>query len=405
MPGALRPVCRGGDTPQNVYKEAGMGQAQISSIPIVMIIVCVVLGLNVLSGAIRGFVRKLSGLVAFLLAGILVTALLPPVTSWLHTTPVYSFIREQCETIGGRLVKNTLSGSLSASGGSGSVTGGDASSVIDAVKADDGSGRLDRGKIKAQLQAMGYDSSIIDSMSDEELESYAQQITGSFAGMVAPAFILGIGPAQAFGTAIPDVFGLLMDSPASVLDRTASLLTDAAATVPSPEPSINGGELLSRVTAGMDRVDQTKFIESLPLPQSIKDQMEAFNNENGYLKLGAKDFGSYVINYIASLIMNILAYAVTLLAVWLIIRIVLGALSVFSRLPIIGAADHLLGLVLGLIQGVLIIWLLFLVLSLFSTSEIGAGLMREVNASPFLSFLYNSNPFLNSAAGAIRGIM
>ena len=68
----------------------------------------------------------------------------------------------------------------------------------------------------------------------------------------------------------------------------------------------NPGALLSQLTAGMDRVDQTKFIESLPLPQAIKDQMEAFNNENGYRKLGAADFASYIINYIASLIMNIL---------------------------------------------------------------------------------------------------
>ena len=273
-----------------------MGQAQITTVPIVMIIVCVVLGLNVLSGAIRGFVRKISGLVAFLLAGILVTALLPPVTSWLHTTPVYSFIKEQCETVGGNLVKNALSGALTATGGSGAVSGGVVSSVMDAVKADDGSGRLDRGKIKAQLQAMGYDSSIIDSMSDEELESYAQQIAGSFAGMAAPAFVLSIGPAYSGGTAFPDACGLLMYSPALVMDRTAALLTDGAATVPAPESSSNGGALLSQLTAGMDRVDQTKFIESLPLPQSIKDQMETFNNENGYLKLGATDFGSYVIN-------------------------------------------------------------------------------------------------------------
>ena len=339
-----------------------MAQTQMTSIPIVTIIVCVVIGLCVLSGALRGFVRKISGLVAFILSIILVTALLPPITSWLHTTPVYGFIKDQCETIGGNLVKNTIADALSTSGTA--AGSGDVSSVINSVRSDDGSGSLDRSKIKAQLQAMGYDPSIIDSMSDAELESYAQQLAGSFAGMIGPAFGLCICPAFAM--------------------------------------SVNAPFL---PYAGMDRVDQTKFIESLPLPQSIKDQMETFNNENGYLKLGATDFGSYIINYIASLIMNILAYVVTFFVVWLIIRLVLGALSVFRSLPIIGTADHLLGLVLGLIQGVLIVWGLFLILSLFATSEIGAGLMREINSSPFLSALYNMNPFLNSAAGAIKGIM
>ncbi len=371
-----------------------MAQTQLTSIPIVMIIVCVILGLNVLSGALRGFVRKISGIAAFFLAGILVTSLLPPVTSWLHTTPVYDFVREQCETIGGNLVKNSIAGALSQANGSGTADGSgsaDVSSVIDSVRTEDGSGSLDRGKIKTQLQAMGYDASVIDSMSDAELESYAQQLAGSFAGMIGLPFVLSIGPADAGSSSAPYLWALLSDS-------SAAVTADGSA---APD----GGQILSQLTAGMDRVEQTKFIESLPLPQAIKDQMETFNNENGYLKLGANDFASYIINYIASLIMNILAYAVTLLVTWLIIRLVLGTLSVFRSLPIIGTADHLLGMLLGLIQGILIIWGLFLILSLFSTTEIGAGLMREITASPFLSFLYNMNPFLNSAVGAIKGIM
>lgn len=364
-----------------------MTQIQLTSIPIVMIIVCVVLGLNALSGALRGFVRKLSGIIAFILAGILVTSLLPVVTAWLHTTPVYGFIREQCETIGGNLVQNSIAGALGGASGAALPDGADVSTVIDSVRSQDGSGSLDRGKIKEQLQAMGYDPSVIDSMSDAELESYAQQLVGSFAGRISPAWI---------GSGLPGRLPVLSASP--------FLLAEGA----PGDPSASGGSgpsVLSRLTAGMDRVDQTKFIESLPLPQSIKDQMEAYNNENGYLKLGADDFASYIISYIASLIMNILAYAVTLFAVWLIIRVVLGTLSIFRSLPIFGTADHLLGLVLGLVQGVLIVWGLFLVLSMFSTTQVGAQLMQEVNGSSFLSLLYNTNPFLKSAAGAIKGIM
>ena len=373
-----------------------MAQTQLTSIPIVMIIVCVVLGLNILSGVLRGFVRKISGIAAFFLAGILVTTLLPPITSWLHTTSVYSFIVEKCETVVTNLVQNSISGALGSAEGQGGVSTGDAASAIDAVRADDGSGRLDRDKIKAQLQAMGYDASIIDSMSDAELESYAQQITGFSAGMIGPAGLLTIGAANT-GPALSDSLFLLEESPGAwQVDPSGQA---------GALPSTDGENLLSVLTTGMDRVEQTKFIENLPLPQSIKDQMETFNNENGYQKLGATDFGSYIIHYIASLIMNILAYAVTLLVTWLIIRLILGALAVFRYLPIVGTADRLLGLLLGLVQGVLIIWGLFLLLSLFSTTEIGAGLMREINASGFLSFLYNTNPFLNSAAGAIKGIM
>lgn len=383
-------------------KESSMSELQFRSIPIVMIVVCAVIGINILSGAMRGFVRKISGLVSFILAGILVTFLLPTVTTWLHTTPVYDYIKGQCETIGANIVQNTISSALSGQGAAGTGTGtvidsGTASSVMDAVTADDGSGALDREKIKAQLQAAGIDPSIIDSMSDAELESYAQQLVGSYAGMIQPARLMSI----------PAAGWMLMSdsySPALLSDSyPASGTSDGYAA--GTDSSEDGSALLSQMTGGMDRIEQTKFIESLPLPQSIKDQMEAFNNENGYLKLGATDFGSYIINYFASLVMNILAYVVTLLISWVIIRIILGTLKVFSRLPIIGAADHLLGMVLGLIQGILIVWGLFLLLSMFATTEFGAGLMNEINRSPILSSLYNMNPFLNSAANAIKGIM
>lgn len=385
-----------------------MTQIQLTSIPIVTIIVCIVLGLNILSGLLRGFVRKISGVVSFILALILVSVLLPHVAAWLHTTPVYDFVRQQCETIGSNLVSQSLAlafgtGSASVSSGEGSTGGGslgnavlpegsDVSSVIDSVRADDGSGALDRSKIKAQLQNAGYDPSIIDSMSDAELESYAQMIMGASAGMVSPAFLSVRAASWPF---LPLVF-------------QESLLAEGSLSGPEGNQSAQGAggsDLLSRLISGMDRSDQMRFIESLPLPQSIKDQMETFNNESGYQKLKANDFGSYIINYIASLIMNALAYAATLLVVWLIIRIVLGALSVFRNLPIVGTADHLLGLALGLIQGLLIVWGLFLVLSLFGATQFGAQLMREINDSVFLSTLYNMNPFLYGAAGAIKGIM
>ena len=125
-----------------------MGQIQFSSIPIVTIVVCAVLGLNALSGALRGFVRKISGIVALLLAGILVTSLLPPVTAWLHTTPVYGFIRQQCETISTNLVKQTIGEAL-ASGNSGSaLAGGGAGSSQGTVPAVPGAGAPLTGAVR-----------------------------------------------------------------------------------------------------------------------------------------------------------------------------------------------------------------------------------------------------------------
>ncbi len=382
-----------------------MAVSQQISIPIVTIIVYAVLGVCVLSGALKGFVRKISGIAAFLLAGILMTALLPYVSSWLHTTPVYDFIRQQCESVGTGLVKNSIAKALGTgtgaepADGNGTISSGiDASAVIDSVTQDDGSGKLDRSKIKAQLQAVGYDPSVIDNLSDAELEGYVQQFLGATAGMILPASFAE--NEISWGT-VNHPFPLLSVGGLAVLSTG-----NAQEQYGNSSAELNGGaDLLSQITSGMDRIEQTKFIESLPLPQMIRDQIETFNNEDGYMKLGATDFGSYIINYFASLIMNILTYIVTILITWIILWVVMTAMSLFTHLPIVGTADHLLGLAAGLVQGLMIVWGLFLVLSLFSTTEAGTVLMNEVNRSAFLSLLYDRNPFLAGAAGVIKGIM
>ncbi|HCE74821.1 MAG TPA: hypothetical protein DEP67_10570, partial [Lachnospiraceae bacterium] len=73
---------------------------------IMLIIVSLVLFLCSVSGLIAGFLKKASGLLSFILAGMLVTALLPTVTGWLRNdTPLYGLIREQCAAAAGEIAK------------------------------------------------------------------------------------------------------------------------------------------------------------------------------------------------------------------------------------------------------------------------------------------------------------
>ena len=377
----------------------------MNGIPIVLIVTCIIIGLCTLSGFLSGFVNKISGIVSFILACVLVSLLLPTITSALRQTAVYTTIRNQCEAIGNNLVRNVVVDSL----GDGTSAVSDGQSVVQAVTADDGSGRLDRDKIKAELQARGYDPSVIDALSDAELESYAQQLIGATAGALSPAWLM-----SAQGTA-PYCLLVCGNGAASVcpvlLADTASgnpvLLTDSTVNTAAGETAgtQKGQSLLSRLTSGMDRSEQIKFIEDLPIPDFLKEQMETFNNSTGYQKLGATDFGSYVISYIANLILNILAFLVTLLVSWIIIRLIFGALSVFASLPIIGGVNRLLGLVAGFVQGILIVWVLFLIISVFASTPAGKTLMDEINNTPVLETLYNTNFLMKSTANALKGIL
>ena len=381
---------------------------------IMLIIVSLVLFLCSVSGLIAGFLKKASGLLSFILAGMLVTALLPTVTGWLRNdTPLYGLIREQCAAAAGEIAKNTIAGTFSSSSGetgSGSASDQLPSSSSGSPSSGNGAfynadGSVDRAAVKSMLNQYGYDSSAIDNLSDDQIKALIAQYAGISAG------VLGVGKTPL----------LILDLPGNAsntlrrwnLSRSETLLTTADDAAGSTSDSQNQGsaaeseklKALSALMGNMTAADKRKFIESLPIPQYLQEQMETFNNSEGYRKLGADDFASYIVNYFASLILNVAAYIVTLLIVWGLIRLVIGAAGIFSRLPIIRTANRALGLGAGILQGLLIVWMLMMVLSFFAATPAGQSLMAQVYDNSFLELLYNTNPLMKGASSALKGIM
>ena len=381
---------------------------------IMLIIVSLVLFLCSVSGLIAGFLKKASGLLSFILAGMLVTALLPTVTGWLRNdTPLYGLIREQCAAAAGEIAKNTIAGTFSSSSGetgSGSASDQLPSSSSGSPSSGNGAfynadGSVDRAAVKSMLNQYGYDSSAIDNLSDDQIKALIAQYAGISAG------VLGVGKTPL----------LILDLPGNAsntlrrwnLSRSETLLTTADDAAGSTSDSQNQGsaaeseklKALSALMGNMTAADKRKFIESLPIPQYLPEQMETFNNSEGYRKLGADDFASYIVNYFASLILNVAAYIVTLLIVWGLIRLVIGAAGIFSRLPIIRTANRALGLGAGILQGLLIVWMLMMVLSFFAATPAGQSLMAQVYDNSFLELLYNANPLMKGASSALKGIM
>ena len=380
---------------------------------IMLIIVSLVLFLCSVSGLIAGFLKKASGLLSFILAGMLVTALLPTVTGWLRNdTPLYGLIREQCAAAAGEIAKNTIAGTFSSSSGetgSGSASDQLPSSSSGSPSSGNGAfynadGSVDRAAVKSMLNQYGYDSSAIDNLSDDQIKALIAQYAGISAG------VLCAGEAPL----------LILDFPGNVpgilqrwnISRSEALLTTADDAAGSTSDRQNQGaapeseklKALSALMGNMTAADKRKFIESLPIPQYLQEQMETFNNSEGYRKLGADDFASYIVNYFASLILNVAAYIVTLLIAWGLIRLVIGAAGIFSRLPIIRTANHALGLGAGILQGLLIVWMLMMVLSFFAATPAGENLMAQVYDNPFLELLYNTNPLMKGASSALKGI-
>lgn len=98
--------------------------------------------------------------------------------------------------------------------------------------------------------------------------------------------------------------------------------------------------------------------------------------------------------YIADWILNGIVFWAAFVLLSIVLRFVVGLLDIVTRLPVIKGANRLLGAAVGLLQGLLSVWLLMFLLSIACTSEIGQSLLENINENAFLLFLYQHNPIL-----------
>jgi hypothetical protein len=152
---------------------------------------------------------------------------------------------------------------------------------------------------------------------------------------------------------------------------------------------------------GLTRIQQTELIRNLPVPSFVQNIMLNYNNKEGYKRLGAADFGDYLTKFFCNAVINVVSFVATMILVSMIVWGILAALDLFASFPIIGTVDHLGGLLFGAVQGIMIIWIVFLVICLLSGTEPGMKLMEMIDQSIVLKPLYESNLFLRLIMNAI----
>ena len=152
---------------------------------------------------------------------------------------------------------------------------------------------------------------------------------------------------------------------------------------------------------GISMLDQAKLIEELKLPAVIQNMLESNNNKTGYEKLAVQSFEEYIPSYMATLILNIISFVATFLLVVSFLWITVMTLDVIANLPIIHGINQVLGLVLGLVQGLVFVWIAFLIITVFSSIDLGRDLMLMIHNSKILSLIYDNNIFLKLLTDAM----
>lgn len=157
-----------------------------------------------------------------------------------------------------------------------------------------------------------------------------------------------------------------------------------------------------KIVESMDGVEiprdiQIAAIQNADMPDVFKNLLLVNNNEEIYQRLGADGFVSYVAKYLTRLIINLIAFMLTLLVVTVILRAIIFALDIISNLPVLGFVNRLAGGVLGAVGALIIVWILFLIITMLYTTSIGKDIFEMIQEEPILSMIYENNPVLKLA--------
>lgn len=139
---------------------------------------------------------------------------------------------------------------------------------------------------------------------------------------------------------------------------------------------------------------QVSAIHMADLPNIFKALLIRHNTESEYQRLGVKSFGGYVGAYLADLIVKILAYLGTFLLTIIILRAIIFALNIVTELPVIGFLNRLGGGILGGAGALIIIWFLFVVITLMYTTGVGKEIYDMIQSDTILKALYEGNPIM-----------
>jgi uncharacterized membrane protein required for colicin V production len=99
----------------------------------------------------------------------------------------------------------------------------------------------------------------------------------------------------------------------------------------------------------------------------------------------------FVSGYLAGWMLKGIAFVVAMVLVSILLRVILGVLNVVTRLPVLNGANRILGIGVGFIEGLLVIWLLLFIVTISSTSDFGRQLIGYIEESEILRYLYNNN--------------
>ncbi len=98
--------------------------------------------------------------------------------------------------------------------------------------------------------------------------------------------------------------------------------------------------------------------------------------------------------FVADKLLRLSAFVVTFLLVSVVVHGIAWALHIAASLPLLHGINQVLGAAAGLLEGLFLVWILFLAVGAFASSSWGGSVLYRIAASDFLTWLFVNNPLL-----------
>jgi uncharacterized membrane protein required for colicin V production len=145
-----------------------------------------------------------------------------------------------------------------------------------------------------------------------------------------------------------------------------------------------------------DISDEEEFMKGLPLPVSIKESLIEQRDK------GVKNLKEYITSYVTGLIINAVAFILTFILAMIALWALCFALNIVSKLPILNSINKLAGFAAGLVHGLVIVWVVFILITMFGGAKFGQDAFAMIERSKILSIIYDNNLLLKFITNAVK---
>ncbi len=139
---------------------------------------------------------------------------------------------------------------------------------------------------------------------------------------------------------------------------------------------------------------QTEIIEGMPLPDFLKEALLENNNPVIYQLLDVDSLKEYMAGFLANVCMNVLSVTLAFVLIYIGVTVVLNALHLFSKLPVLNFFNRFSGFLVGGTKGLFFVWIGCMVLTFFQCSAKLNGVFTAMEQTYVANTLYENNILL-----------